>query len=205
MDASIIAAIIASSVAALTGIANIILTIHRSKQDGIVSYRMKWIDNVREEFSNILSWIIYTQDKNGRITINPINNLRKSVYLISLYLNVKDDYDQKILKKTFEYLEKVTKAYQTLNVGSLINLDNPNDNLSFKLITLQDINSKFEESEKIKQELHKLIRVYLKTEWTRVKAESSIIKFRYRHFWSCIHGFKSNKAIEKFSEEYKDF
>lgn len=99
MPSSITAAIIAASVAALTGIINMIISIYKNRQDGITKYRMNWINDVRNEFTNILSWSWYCQDENGSIKFNNINELRKSVYKISLFLNVKDDYDKKILKK----------------------------------------------------------------------------------------------------------
>lgn len=113
MDGTIIAAIIAASVAALTSIGNIVLTIHRNKQDGVTYYRMQWIDNVREEFAIILSWNWCSQDEDGNIKVNSIEKLEKSVYKISLYLNVKDNYDQSVLNKTFKYLDAAKKLIIT--------------------------------------------------------------------------------------------
>ncbi|MBR0536457.1 MAG: hypothetical protein IIX14_08795 [Clostridia bacterium] len=198
MDETIIAAIIAASIAAITGITNICLTIHRNKQDGITSYRMQWINNVREEFSNILSWTWYTQDSQGKITPNPIDELRKSVYKVCLYLNVKDDYDYKILEKTFEYLNMVTKTYEPILLSQSITQDELN-----YLAALQS-SAAFTESKKIKEELQKLVRVYLKTEWTRVKVESSVLKTQYSYCWKLFKGFQSQKAVEKFLSEYKE-
>lgn len=198
MEGTIIAAIIAASIAAITGVANICLVIHRNKQDGIVSYRMEWIDNIREEFSNILSWTWYTQDSSGKMILNPMDQLRKSVYKVSLYLNVKDEYDYNILDKTFQYLNSATKTYESL----LLTQSTEQKDLNY--IAVFQGSSAFKESQKIKKELQKLVRVYLKTEWTRVKAESSIIKVKYSFCWKMFKGFQANQAIEKFLKEYKD-
>lgn len=198
MEGTIIAAIIAASIAALTSIANICLTIQRNKQDGITAYRMKWIDDVRNEFSNIFSWTWYTQDSDGRFILYPLDELRKSVYKVTLYLNVKDDYDYKVLEKTFEYLNSATKTYETLLISQSI------ENLTYKFIMTQQSSNVFKKSQRIKEELQKLVRVYLKTEWTRVKAESSIIKIKYSFCWKKFKGFQADRAIEKFLKEYKD-
>lgn len=198
MEGTIIAAIIAASIAALTSIANICLTIHRNKQDGITAYRMKWIDDVRNEFSNIFSWTWYTQGSDGRFILHPLDELRQSVYKVTLFLNVKDDYDYKVLEKTFEYLNSATKTYETLLVGQSI------ENLTSKFILTQQSSTSFQESKIIKEELQKLVRVYLKTEWTRVKVESSILKTKYSFCWKMFKGFQADQAIEKFLREYKD-
>ena len=198
MEETIIAAIIAASIAAITSIANIILTIHRNNQDGIISYRMQWINSVREEFSNILSWTWYTQDPVGKMIPNPIDQLRKSVYKVSLYLNVKDDYDYKVLNKTFEYLNMVIKTYEPLLLTQSFTQKDFNYLLALKS------SKSFNESQEIKKELQKLVRVYLKTEWTRVKAESSISKTKFRYCWKMSKGFQADRAIEKFLKEYKD-
>lgn len=198
MSPSITAAIIAASVAALTGIINIIISIYKNRQDGITKYRMNWINDVRNEFTNILGWSWYYQDENGNVKFNSVNELRKSVYKISLFLNVKDDYDKKILKKTFDYFNAVEKAYQGLKLGEY---SNDNNMAIYAAIQSNDLLKK---AEKSKKELHKMIRVYLKTEWTRVKYDSSITKIGYCKYWKPIIGFNANKAIEKFSKEYKE-
>lgn len=198
MSPSIAAAIIAASVAALTGIINMIISIYKNRQDGITKYRMNWINNVRDEFTNILGWSWYYQDENGSIKLNNINEFRKSVYKISLFLNVKDDYDKKILKKTFDYLDAVDKAYQGLAVGASSNND------SMKAYAANQDSKLFITAEETKKELLKMVRVYLKTEWTRVKCDSSITKFGYFSLWKPFLGFNANKAIEKFSKEYKE-
>lgn len=199
MSPSITAAIIAASVAALTGIINIIINIYKNRQDGITKYRMNWINDVRNEFTNILGWSWFYQDENGKLVFNSVKELQKSVYKISLYLNVKDDYDQKILEKAFNYLNTVEKAYQGLKLGEYSN------NNSMAIYATVQSNDLLKMSEKQKKELHKMVRVYLKTEWTRVKCDSSITKIGYLEFWKPFTGFNANKAIEKFSKEYKEY
>lgn len=198
MDGTIIAAIIAASIASITSIVNICLTVHRNNQDSIVSYRMRWINGVREEFSNILSWTWYTQDSSGKMIPNPIDQLRKSVYKVSLYLNVKDDYDYQVLGKTFEYLNLVEKTYESILLSQSCTQKDFNCLLALQSSEL------FGKSKEIKKELQKLVRIYLKTEWTRVKAESSISKKKYRYCWKAFQGFQAERAIQKFSNEYKD-
>lgn len=198
MSPSITAAIIAASVAALTGIINIIISIYKHHQEGVTKYRMNWINDVRNEFTNILGWSWYYQDENGSIKFNNINELRKSVYKISLFLNVKDDYDKKILKKTFDYLDAVDKAYQGFAVGASSNND------IMKVYAANQGTKLFKTAEETKKELHKMVRVYLKAEWTRVKCDSSITKIAYLKLWKPFFGFNANKAIEKFSKEYKE-
>ncbi len=196
MDKTIIAAIIAASVAAITGVANIVLTIHKNKQESIVAYRMKWVEEIREEFSKVLSWIYYTQNNNDQIMFNCINELRTSVYKISLMLNISDDYDNEIRKKLFEYLNEVKRAYEIYHSKGLSNEP------FYQWYVVSECSGSFKKSEKIKKELEKLIGVYLKTEWTRVKAESSMCKIKYKFCWNIFKGFQSDKAIEKFTKEY---
>lgn len=197
MSPSITAAIIAASVAALTGRINIIISIYKNRQDGITKYRMNWINDVRNEFTNILGWSWYYQDENGNVKFNSVNELRKSVYKISLFLNVKDDYDKKILKKTFDYLDAVDKEYQGFAVDASSNID------IMKAYATNQGTKLFKTAEETKKELHKMVRVYLKAEWTRVKCDSSMTKIGYLEFWKPFAGFNANKAIEKFSKEYK--
>ena len=199
MEESIIAAIIAATIAALTGLANMWLSIHRNKQDGITSYRMQWINELREEFANVLSWNYYAIGEDGKINLNPtIDELRRSVYKISLLLNVKDDYDHKVLEETMKYLDSATTFIKNTLVGI-----NANNVPLANTLVLQN-NALLTELERKRKQLQKLVRVYLKTEWTRVKVESSIFKYKHRKFWKCFKGFQSDKAIQKFLSEYKD-
>lgn len=198
MESSIIAAIIAAAVAILTIISNTVLSIQRNKQDGITSYRMKWVESVRSEFTNILSWTWFCNSTDGKITINSIDDLRKSVYRISLLLNIKDEYDRKILSKTFEYLESASNVYFGLNFNQLI------ENDTLKTMNTFQNNELYNKSEKIKKDLLMLVRVYLKTEWTRVKCESSINKIRYIKYWRPFVGFQASKAINDFLLQYEN-
>ena len=199
MDGNVIAAIIAATIAVLTGIVNIFLTIHRNKQDGITTYRMNWINDVRNGFSNILSWTYYTNDTTGNLIVKSIDELSKSVYKISLLLNVRDDYDKEILDKSIQYLEHAKKTQQVLFLGKNI------QNNELLLLMLSQGNEEIEKMEPLKKELQKLIRVYLKTEWTRIKLESSIWKIPYLYCWKPFRGFNAEDAIKKFTKEYKDF
>ncbi len=61
MDGTIIAAIIATSIATIASIVNICLTIHRNNQDGIVSYRIQWI-NHRQKSNVYLFYFIMWLD-----------------------------------------------------------------------------------------------------------------------------------------------
>ncbi|MDE5565168.1 MAG: hypothetical protein K2I93_08415, partial [Oscillospiraceae bacterium] len=103
-----------------------------------------------------------------------------------------------VLEKTFEYLNSATKTYETLLISQ------STKDITYKVIMAQQSSNVFEKSQSIKEELQKLVRVYLKTEWTRVKAESSIIKIKYSFCWKRFKGFQADRAIEKFLKEYKD-
>jgi hypothetical protein len=61
---------------------------------------------------------------------------------------------------------------------------------------------KWKESKRIKNELFIMVRIYLKVEWTRVKVDSSLWKFKYRHYWNPIKGFLPEKALEGFKKDY---
>lgn len=196
MEESIIAAIIAASVAALTSIASICLSIHRNKQDGVTAYRMQWINDIRTEYSSILGWDIYAQDCNGNVIMHSINELGKSVYKISLLLNTRDSYDKKILDKTFEYYKSIKKSYECMFIST--NLNKPDEKF---LLAWQSCLAK-NQSDVLKEELLILIRVYLKTEWTRVKVDSSVIKWKYLYCWKPVIGFQAQKAIDKYTKEY---
>lgn len=198
MDNTIIAAIIAAAIAALTSIANILLTVHRNKQDGITTYRMQWINDVRNEFTKILSWDFY-KDADGQMVQRPIDDLKESVYKVSLFLNMKDEYDQQVLRKTFELLKYAQKTYGTITMANTMGKEEN------KMILIFQANEANQRLQKVKDELHKLIRVYLKTEWTRVKVESTINKFQYFYCWKPFCGFQANKATKKFLNEYKDW
>lgn len=197
MDGNIIAAIIAASIAAVTGITNVFLAIHRNKQDGITAYRMQWINEIRLAFAEVFSWKLYTQNSEGNMIACPIEDFNRSIYLISLLLNVKDDYDKKVLDKLFEYQKEVTKTYETLYVG------NSTKESWIQLIMLDECRDAVEKAEKTKKELLSLVRIYLKTEWTRVKVDSSILKIRYWYCWKPFYGFQSEKVIQKISSECK--
>lgn len=198
MSPTIIAAIIAAFIAGITGIINTVISINKNRQEGVTKYRMNWINDVRNEFTNILSWSWYYQNEDGNIKFNDVDELRKSIYKISLYLNVKDDYDQQILKKAFDYLNTVETAYQQLKLGEYSN----NNSIAYCAASQSD--NLLKKAENLKNELHKLIRVYLKTEWTRVKYDSSITKFGYFKFGKPFLGFNANKTMEKFLNEYKE-
>ena len=81
MDANIITTLITGGIAIITVLVNIGLTMHRNKQDSVTTYRMAWINELREEYSKILSWDFKTQDAQGKTIFNPIND--KTVKIIS--------------------------------------------------------------------------------------------------------------------------
>lgn len=105
---------------------------------------------------------------------------------------------KKFSKKTFDYLDAVDKAYQGLAVGASSNSD------IMKAYVANQGSKLFITAEESNKELFKMVRVYLKTEWTRVKCDSSITKIGYFSLWKPFLGFNANKAIEKLSKEYKE-
>ncbi len=185
-------------IAAVASLINIFLTVHRNKQDGIVAYRMKWINNMREEFSKVLGWVWYTQNENGKIAFSSLEELRSSVYKIKLLLNTSDDYDNKINVMVTKYFDIISSAY----IKMLFSQDLKNDTAQF-IYTIQS-SEQYQKAENMKKDIQKYVRVYLKTEWMRVRLESSIFKLKYKEFWSCRGGFDFKKATEKYLKEYKD-
>ena len=195
-----LAAVVAAGIAAVVSIISVIINVaaiqKRNRLEGITAYRMQWIENLRNEYSKILSWNYYSQRDDGTITINSINCLRESVEKVALLLNVSDDYDNKILKLTYEYLNKLELVNTSLNLANLIS----NDTSDFFLIISS--NAYYKEALELKPELQKLVRIYLKTEWTRVKFETLFLKNKLSEFKK-NRSFSSEKAIEKFTKEYK--
>lgn len=203
MDSALIAALIAAFASLFLGLINVFISIHKNKQDTITKYRMEWINEIRKEYSTILGWTWYQQTADGRLWINSINDLRNSIYKISLMLNIKDDYDNEVLKKTFEYLDDITHAYTSSNFVNT--LEKNKDNSAMFILLTQSFSQYTNNSDAIRDELEKMVRVYLKVEWTRVKTESSILKLGYLKYWNPFCGFNSKKAIKKFSKDYKEF
>ena len=212
MDVTLKAALIAGVVSGLTGLINMILTIHRNKQDGITAYRMQWIKDLQEEYAQILSWTFLSQDSAGKHIFRPIDDLQNSIYKVSLMLNLRDEYDKEILETTFLYLEKVQALYGDYYIGEKLKEYRQNAENEDKKQTFDELienrakrdDDTLEEITSLKQILHKKIRVYLKVEWTRVKAESTILKLQYLEYYCPFKGFNSKKAIEKFESEYKE-
>lgn len=212
MDVTLKAALIAAIVSVVLGLVNMVLTIHRNKQDGITAYRMQWVKELQEEYAKILSWSFLSQDSTGKHIFRTIDELQNSVYKVSLMLNLRDEYDKEILETTFAYLEKVQDLYREYYIGEKLKeyqekAETEEKKLSFE--ELMENNSErgsdlLEDITNLKQILHKQIRIYLKAEWTRVKAESTILKVQYLGYYHPFKGFSSKKAIEKFESEYKD-
>ena len=212
MDVTLKAALIAAIVSVVLGLVNMILTIHRNKQDGITAYRMQWIKELQEEYAKILSWSFLSQDSSGKHIFRTIDDLQNSVYKVSLMLNLRDEYDKEILETTFAYLEKVQDLYRDYYIGEKLKeyqekAETEEKKLSFE--ELMENNSErgsdlLEDITNLKQILHKKIRIYLKAEWTRVKAESTILKVQYLDYYRPFKGFSSKSAIDKFESEYKD-
>ena len=212
MDVTLKAALIAAIVSVVLGLVNMVLTIHRNKQDGITAYRMQWIKELQEEYAKILSWSFLSQDSSGKHIFRTIDDLQNSVYKVSLMLNLRDEYDKEILETTFAYLEKVQDLYRDYYIGEKLKeyqekAETEEKKLSFE--ELMENNSErgsdlLEDITNLKQILHKKIRIYLKAEWTRVKAESTILKVQYLDYYRPFKGFSSKSAIDKFESEYKD-
>ena len=212
MDVTLKAALIAAIVSVVLGLVNMVLTIHRNKQDGITAYRMQWIKELQEEYAKILSWSFLSQDSTGKHIFRTIDELQNSVYKVSLMLNLRDEYDKEILETTFAYLEKVQDLYRDYYIGEKLKeyqekAETEEKKLSFE--ELMENNSErgcdlLEDITNLKQILHKKIRIYLKAEWTRVKAESTILKVQYLDYYRPFKGFSSKSAIDKFESEYKD-
>ena len=212
MDVTLKAALIAAIVSVVLGLVNMVLTIHRNKQDGITAYRMQWVKELQEEYAKILSWSFLSQDSTGKHIFRTIDELQNSVYKVSLMLNLRDEYDKEILETTFAYLEKVQDLYREYYIGEKLKeyqekAETEEKKLSFE--ELMENNSErgsdlLEDITNLKQILHKKIRIYLKAEWTRVKAESTILKVQYLDYYRPFKGFSSKSAIDKFESEYKD-
>ncbi len=203
MDSALIAALIAAFASLFLGLINVFISIHKNKQDTITKYRMEWINEIRKEYSIILGWTWYQQATDGSLRINPINDLRNSIYKVSLMLNIKDDYDNKVLNKTFEYLNVVTQLYESTNFVNTLKTIKADPGMLFYLS--QSFTQYTNNSTAIRDELQKMVRIYFKVEWTRVKTESSILKISFWEFWRPFCGFNSKKAIETFSKEYNDY
>ena len=198
MTSALIAALIAAFASLFLGVFKIVVTLHRNKVDTITKYRMEWINDIRIEYSNILSWSFYRQTSDGKLVINPIDGLRWSTYKVSLYLNVKDEQDAQILHKTYEYLEQAEDCYKSMNFAQ--HIKEP----MAQIAIVQSSSEHYNKSEKTKKELQKLIRLYLKVEWTRVKAESSFFKGPYAKYWNRRTGFDSKKALKDFTKLYRE-
>lgn len=200
-NATVWAAIIAA-VASIVGlIVNVCLSLHRNKLEGIVAYRMKWINDLREEFSEMLSWECCKISEKGEVSISSIDSLRKSIYKIDLMLNICDKFDKEISEKLLKYLKSINSVFGSKYFAEMT--EEPTE----KTFLALNMCNEFQISQKLRKELQKLAHIYLKVEWMRVRAESSlkIIRNPYKEYWSFFKGFQADKAFEYYKEQYEEY
>lgn len=160
----------------LVSILNLFLTSHKNHTDFITSNRMTWVSSVRQLSSKIISWrhVESTQE-----LLNLINQL-------ILYLNISNEIDNTISKELLEMYDDVYK------------------------LSLYEYDLKGDEGKRLfecyyghKQQFNILIRIYLKKEWTRIKAESRVIKIPFYQYWIPFYGFSEKWATTAIMKKYK--
>lgn len=67
-----------------------------------------------------------------------------------------------------------------------------------------NVNERNKQIDELRKRILKMIRIYLKVEWSRVKLESSVCKFKHWSYWRPFKGFISEKALEKYNNDYID-
>lgn len=160
----------------LVGILNLFLTSHKNHTDFITSNRMTWVSSVRQLSSKIISWRHFESTQE---LLNLINQL-------IIYLNISNEIDNTISTELLEMYDNVYKL-------SLYEYD----------LTRDEEKRLFEDYYRHKQQFNILIRIYLKKEWTRIKAESRLIKIPFYHYWIPFYGFSEKWATSDLMKKYK--
>ena len=120
---------------------------HESRRMGITSQRMQWITEVRNIFGELLVYDYreLIEDK------SELKRFKKTVQMIKLYLNFQGKIDNMILDSLDQMQEIILSS-----AGTYI------------------LDTDFEKTfERTMAEVQKCGRVYLKSEWTRVKHETN--------------------------------
>lgn len=160
----------------LVGILNLFLTSHKNHTDFITSNRMTWVSSVRQLSSKIISWRHFESTQE---LLNLINQL-------IIYLNISNEIDNTISTELLEMYDDVYKL-------SLYEYD----------LTGDEGKRLFEGYYRHKQQFNILIRIYLKKEWTRIKAESRLIKIPFYQYWIPFYGFSEKWATSDLMKKYK--
>lgn len=160
----------------LVSILNLFLISHKNHTDFITSNRMTWVSSVRQLSSKIISWRHFESTQE---LLNLINQL-------ILYLNISNEIDNTI---STELLEMYDAVYEL----SLYEYD----------LTGDEGKHLFECYYRHKQRFNILIRIYLKKEWTRIKAESQVIKIPFYQYWIPFYGFSEKWATSDLMKKYK--
>lgn len=135
----------------IVSILNLLNSSHKNKLDFVTQNRMNWINSVRNITSEIISWRYY---QSPEYLLKAMNNL-------ILYLNISNEIDNQIIT---EVLKMYDFAYK----------------LSFYKNGLKTSSAEkiYENYYFCKQNINTLMRIYLKKEWTRIKAEGRVFLIR---------------------------
>ena len=137
------------------GLLNLSASSHKKRLDIITQNRMDWVNSVRNLTSEIISW---RSNESLKVLLQNMNKL-------ILYLNISNEIDNKIIT---ELLKMYDSAYK-LSFYEGVKSDNA------KRIYIDYYSHK--------QNINTLMRIYLKKEWTRIKAESRVVHFPFRIYW----------------------
>lgn len=159
----------------IVSILNLINSSNKNKVDFVSQNRMDWINSVRNITNEIISWRFYDSPK----------DLLKMINKLILYLNISNEIDNKIIT---QILKMYDFAYK----------------LSFYQNDLKTNSAKktYESYYTCKQNVNTLIRIYLKKEWTRIKAESRVLHIPFFQYWIPLAGFNEKWATKSLMKKY---
>lgn len=157
LKSALVAGAVALFVALVTGILTVLSNRktmrqlqHESKRVGITEKRMDWITEVRKLFAELFTYDFiefYTKQEKYM-------QFNKTIQLIDIYLNFSGNIDKEILNLTYQ-------LHKTVYIATHLPAD--------RIPNYVDLRGEYE---RLIEELQKNIRVYLKSEWNRVKFDS---------------------------------
>ena len=164
------------------GFLNILISSHKNRMSGITQNRTQWIQDVREITNKITSWEFVLNDDDF---IRELANLRSNVNSLMLHLNISNKIDNEIVDNCLAMYDYGYK-------------------LSFyKNLLPQEAQETYEVFYSHRAKVRLLMRIYLKKEWTRVKAESNTWRVPFKNYWIPFYGFHEKWATSSLLKKYE--
>ena len=158
----------------IIGLFNLFVSSHKNHVDVITQNRIEWVKSVRVMTNQIISWRY-----NGSLNV-----LLGNINMLILHLNVSNEIDDRIITKL---LEMYDSAYKLSFYDDLY---------------AENAKKLYMDYYSCKQNINTLMRIYLKKEWTRIKAESRIFRIPFRMYWIPFYGFSERWATRSLMKKY---